>query len=767
MSIYRSWTNKVYNVQGWDNEEPLGDEQDDVADQDAEPDLSEGVKFLIGTLRAEVSELIQNGVPPEDLDAPQTTIDAMETLVLKNPTVQDIEDAWILLKQAETFLKQAAANRQMGEPNAPHRPDEEPQGTQGITVTDAWSSDELKNLLADLNDLTRDDYEVPGRVKSASATTEAHLLEPKSVEPERSEEVEKKQEATLEDEKKRAAVFEMIKARRQSVTVKQAESALTNPEDRKRLIGETTPTEADRIKYFAHLHSLEGETEVEGSKVKLEGWDAEKFLASRIDSLLEIAKTLDTGSREVLLKEVARLGTAADIRREISAIKELPYKDKIEGCNHAAEGICQRISQLEEGDSLVVPLHVTDGLKGHQVYMSCQRDKGDRLSVRIDNLGRQAEGEHSKDHEGDKEGRLYPLVLADVDLSQLKLDEMRDYFAECLRSQTDILQVFKTGPYDNRYAKMYCDMQTGLNDIYSLTPFKKAGGQKLNPSGLEERGIKARKIQTVGNCVVKNADAGMRDRLGEVVYQRVRREETAGAAKALPGLRKEELHAKLTEKRTESVANLIERATWEATKSEDELAEMLRKKLLKHDTDERRLIVNGATGDQPLLGLACAKGRSNYDEQTGDFVDRVGFPEIGNVLVEMGADAISAAKWLASQEPPNLEALEILASVATEGEAKEIRELLKGLWLNELGRAVANLDYDGTLMSLVALDVDNKKLARILYAWKVVIDAGTTPENRATTLSTMESDIKGSVANENVIALLVELHRKLSDLEPS
>jgi hypothetical protein len=136
--------------------------------------------------------------------------------------------------------------------------------------------------------------------------------------------------------------------------------------------------------------------------------------------------------------------------------------------------------------------------------------------------------------------------------------------------------------------------------------------------------------------VVKNADAGMRERLGEDLYAKVRAEEKQRVADALPQIQLDSLKTKLTEKRAQRVRDTIYEIAL-GRKDEELTAKQLGAKLSRRGAAHREAVLNCEVKNTPLLCHACTI--INKDDTTG-------LPKVACVLIKMGADTEKAARWI-------------------------------------------------------------------------------------------------------------------------
>lgn len=178
------------------------------------------------------------------------------------------------------------------------------------------------------------------------------------------------------------------------------------------------------------------------------------------------------------------------------------------------EHLYNQISTLSIGSNSA-HCYVTAGFLGHAIYVNFSNVKN-KILIRIDNLG---------------DGVNYHQNVSKLDKRRLeKIDSKRKYNKEHTRSQehyrypyvleVKLSEMQRIKHYlQNILLSPYMDRESALSALYvnhSSQPTKKISCLRLLTIKELEAIYPSKRIQLVGNCVVKNNQIGLQIRLGEV-----------------------------------------------------------------------------------------------------------------------------------------------------------------------------------------------------------------------------------------------------------
>ena len=253
----------------------------------------------------------------------------------------------------------------------------------------------------------------------------------------------------------------------------------------------------EAIRHLSHLNSWTGEIVDYDYQIEAEGWLMNRYPPLKVKTLLQSLRKVNDGSvdskslfqepkERIQNKLISEIGSQlstyySQINQE--TIRDLEHpKMRETALDEEARKLCQKISQLSPGQEFAI----ASGFPGHAIYIGFRKSVDGSLSRLVYNLG----GGIKDKHVFSSTGRVYPDVIKGIPPSSFQ------------------------GPNSvgSQYIKGIIEAKLGLQKEY--LPFIYDNGTRLGGERILEGFIQpSQKRQLAGNCVLKNNNAALRNRL--------------------------------------------------------------------------------------------------------------------------------------------------------------------------------------------------------------------------------------------------------------
>lgn len=252
-----------------------------------------------------------------------------------------------------------------------------------------------------------------------------------------------------------------------------------------------------RKRLLAHLQSF-GDSEEQ----ELEGFVPREFLALHIANLLQLLAAIQLGHHDHLLSDYSQTEVISQLKRELLLTVQAAHfeilsnlaKNNQDLQTALAEMIISALSQLSHGEELIYEA----GYIKHCIYVAFRRDQ-DKIIVRVDNLGDGITDHHEQGKTSEGEDGYKPYFIGAYEIGALKNNKVLKNYLVAIMGARELSRT------------------EALPKIYPGT--NQQG--KLAQEYLDKK-WPAKKIQKVGNCVVRSFFVGVHMRLGEELHRLLR-----------------------------------------------------------------------------------------------------------------------------------------------------------------------------------------------------------------------------------------------------
>jgi hypothetical protein len=253
----------------------------------------------------------------------------------------------------------------------------------------------------------------------------------------------------------------------------------------------------EAITHLAHLHSWRGEVIDFDYQIEAEGWLMHRYPPLKIKSLLNSARDINDGKINcektfnepkivVLSKIISEIESQlttyyTQINQDTLKVIDNP-KLKDFALNEEINMICKKIKDLKPGKEFAI----ASGFPGHAIYIGFKKNKDNTVERIVYNLGAGITGNHVFS----PTGRIYPDVIKDINVSNFQTPSSSG----------------------GKYIKGIIEAKLGIHKNY--LEFIYNNSKMLNGSRVTKEFIyPAQKRQLAGNCVLKNNNTAIRNRL--------------------------------------------------------------------------------------------------------------------------------------------------------------------------------------------------------------------------------------------------------------
>ena len=253
----------------------------------------------------------------------------------------------------------------------------------------------------------------------------------------------------------------------------------------------------EAITHLAHLNSWTGEVVDLDHQIDSEGWLMHRYPPLKVKSLLkslhdiakdkvDTLKMFDQPKDEVIKKitsEITAQLTTYYTQVNQDTIKSIDNKDlKNKAIDEEVNLVCKKITELKPNKEFAI----ASGFPGHAIYIGFRKNTDNSVNRIVYNLG----GGIKNNHVFSNTGRVYPDVIKNIPTSNFK--DNKESGAQYIKGVIES----KLGMHDN-FLKLIYDSEKKLKGLRVTKEF-------THP---------AQKRQLVGNCVLKNNNAAIRNRL--------------------------------------------------------------------------------------------------------------------------------------------------------------------------------------------------------------------------------------------------------------
>lgn len=253
----------------------------------------------------------------------------------------------------------------------------------------------------------------------------------------------------------------------------------------------------EAITHLSHLNSWTGEVVDYDYQVEAEGWLMHRYPPLKVKNLLTSLKDINDGKVDtnllfnepkdrIISKIVSEIGAQlttyyTQVNQDTIKMLDNPKMKEI-ALNEEVKMVCERVTKLKPGKEFAI----ASGFPGHAIYIGFKKSLDNTVSRRIYNLG----GGIKDNHVFSETGRVFPDVINKIPVSVFQSSEAQGA----------------------KYIKGVIEAKLGIHEKYLPFIYDNAenlGGNRVTQNFQEPQ----QKRQLAGNCVLKNNNAAIRNRL--------------------------------------------------------------------------------------------------------------------------------------------------------------------------------------------------------------------------------------------------------------